>query len=111
MRPAPSAGNSLISCASSKTATSPSQNTGNEMPSSPTTMVATSTKLPARRAAVMPSGTPSTTAMNRPLAASAAELGRLSRISSSAGCPVTTDLPRSPVTARATKRPNWTGSG
>jgi hypothetical protein len=50
----------------------------------------TSTALPCRTAATMPSGTPTTTATSMPATASAAEGGTAAQISASAGCPVTT---------------------
>ena len=49
--------------------------------------------------------------MTMPLTASAADQGRLDSTSPNAGCPVTTELPRSPVRARATKPAYCTYTG
>ena len=69
------------------------------MPASAPIMTATSTHVLGDTAEMIPSGTPSAMAIARPAMASAADAGRLSMISVMAGCPVTTELPRSPVKA------------
>ena len=83
--------------------TSPTQKTGKEIPTRAPSMTKRSAKVPWRTAEMTPSGTPASTAMTMPLTASAADQRRLDSTSPNAGCPVTTELPRSPVRARATK--------
>jgi hypothetical protein len=63
------------------------------------------------RPAMRPSGTPAPTAMTRATSASSSVAGMRLRISSTDGTPCTNEVPRSPCSAEATKRPNCTHSG